>query len=162
ASRRLDYPRRPPEAGRARRRTRHLAGSCARLHQHGHPARRARPRPDDDLDQRDPRPRPLTPLPEGLPMSFTIHHLPAARSPAPASGPPPGRPPGQEAAVIGALPASTFVVVLSETTMGVAIPPLMRELDVPAASAQWLTTGFMLTMAIVIPVTGFLLRRFPM
>jgi len=95
-------------------------------------------------------------------MSFTIHHLPAARSPAPASGTPSVRLPRQDAAVIGALLASTFVVVLSETTMGVAIPPLMRELDVPAASAQWLTTGFMLTMAIVIPVTGFLLRRFPM
>lgn len=55
---------------------------------------------------------------------------------------------------------STFVVILNETIMGVALPRLMSDLDIPASTAQWVTTAFMLTMAIVIPVTGFVIQRF--
>jgi DHA2 family lincomycin resistance protein-like MFS transporter len=55
---------------------------------------------------------------------------------------------------------SAFVVILNETIMSVALPRLMEDLDITASSAQWLTTGFMLTMAVVIPATGFLLERF--
>ncbi|QCB95366.1 MDR family MFS transporter [Cellulomonas shaoxiangyii] len=54
---------------------------------------------------------------------------------------------------------STFVVILNETIMGVALPRLRDDLGVTASAAQWLTTGFLLTMAVVIPVTGFLLQR---
>ncbi|SFK30349.1 DHA2 family efflux MFS transporter permease subunit [Cellulomonas sp. KH9] len=54
---------------------------------------------------------------------------------------------------------STFVVILNETIMGVALPRLMDDLGITAATAQWLTTGFLLTMAVVIPVTGFFLQR---
>jgi DHA2 family lincomycin resistance protein-like MFS transporter len=61
--------------------------------------------------------------------------------------------------VINVLLVSTFVVMLNETAMTVAIPRLMEALGVPASSAQWLTTAFLLTMAVVIPVTGFLLQR---
>ncbi|TXN29705.1 MDR family MFS transporter [Lacisediminihabitans profunda] len=62
--------------------------------------------------------------------------------------------------VITLLLISTFVVILNETIMGVALPSLMRDLGIPASSAQWLTAAFMLTMAVVIPITGFLLQRF--
>ncbi|WP_213815239.1 MDR family MFS transporter [Glaciihabitans sp. dw_435] len=62
--------------------------------------------------------------------------------------------------VINLLLISAFVVILNETIMGVALPHLMQDLDITASSAQWLTTGFMLTMAVVIPITGFLLQRF--
>jgi DHA2 family lincomycin resistance protein-like MFS transporter len=62
--------------------------------------------------------------------------------------------------VINLLLVSSFVVILNETIMGVAIPPLMASLDVTAAAAQWLTTAFLLTMAVVIPMTGYLLQRF--
>jgi DHA2 family lincomycin resistance protein-like MFS transporter len=62
--------------------------------------------------------------------------------------------------VITLLLVSTFVVILNETIMGVAIPHLMRDLHISAPAAQWLTTAVMLTMAIVIPITGFLLQRF--
>jgi DHA2 family lincomycin resistance protein-like MFS transporter len=55
---------------------------------------------------------------------------------------------------------STFVVILNETIMSVALPHLMDDLDITASAAQWLTTAFLLTMAVVIPVTGFLLQRF--
>lgn len=58
--------------------------------------------------------------------------------------------------------AAAFVVILNETIMGVALPRLMADLDITAATAQWLTTGFLLTMAVVIPLTGYLLARFPL
>lgn len=61
--------------------------------------------------------------------------------------------------VIALLLVSTFVVFLNETIMSVAIPHLMGDLGVTAGAAQWLTTAFLLTMAVVIPVTGFLLQR---
>lgn len=64
--------------------------------------------------------------------------------------------------VLPLLLVSAFVVVLNETAMGVAIPQIMAGLDVSAASAQWLTTAFMLTMAVAIPITGVLLQRFPL
>jgi DHA2 family lincomycin resistance protein-like MFS transporter len=61
--------------------------------------------------------------------------------------------------VINLLLVSAFVVILNETIMGVAIPRLMASLGVSAGAAQWLTTAFLLTMAVVIPMTGFLLQR---
>ncbi|GAB3054434.1 DHA2 family efflux MFS transporter permease subunit [Sediminivirga luteola] len=54
---------------------------------------------------------------------------------------------------------AAFTVILNETIMSVAISELMEDLHVTAATAQWLSTAFMLTMAIVIPTTGFLLQR---
>jgi len=62
--------------------------------------------------------------------------------------------------VITLLLVSAFTVILNETIMGVALPRLMVDLNVTAGAAQWLTTAFLLTMAVVIPVTGFLLQRF--
>lgn len=62
--------------------------------------------------------------------------------------------------VIWLLLAATFVVILNETIMSVAIPKLMDDLHIDALAAQWLSTAFMLTMAVVIPMTGFLLQRF--
>lgn len=61
--------------------------------------------------------------------------------------------------VISLLLVSTFVVILNETIMSVALPRLMADLGVTASAVQWLTTAFLLTMAVVIPVTGFLLQR---
>jgi MFS transporter, DHA2 family, lincomycin resistance protein len=62
--------------------------------------------------------------------------------------------------VIGLLIGSVFVVILNETLMGVAIPVLIESLTITASLAQWLTTAFMLTLAVIIPITGFLLQRF--
>lgn len=61
--------------------------------------------------------------------------------------------------VIGLLLVSAFVVILNETIMGVALPRMMVSLSITASTAQWLTTAFMLTMAVVIPITGLLLQR---
>jgi MFS transporter, DHA2 family, lincomycin resistance protein len=62
--------------------------------------------------------------------------------------------------VITILTVSTFVVILNETIIGVAIPQFILAFKVDASAAQWLSAAFMLTMAVVIPITGFLLQRF--
>ncbi|MCK3770362.1 DHA2 family efflux MFS transporter permease subunit [Microbacterium aerolatum] len=62
--------------------------------------------------------------------------------------------------VIWLLLVAAFVAILNETTMGIAIPHLNTDLGIPPELGQWLTSAFMLTMAIVIPTTGYLLQRF--
>ncbi len=61
--------------------------------------------------------------------------------------------------VISLMLAATFVVFLNETIIGVAIPRIMEDLRIEASTAQWLSTAFMLTMAVVIPTTGYLMQR---
>ncbi|MDK6260006.1 MFS transporter [Corynebacterium frankenforstense] len=52
------------------------------------------------------------------------------------------------------------MMILNETTVSVALPAVMADFGVPADVVQWLLTGFLLTMAVVIPTTGFLIQRF--
>ncbi|MDP9844575.1 MDR family MFS transporter [Streptosporangium lutulentum] len=67
--------------------------------------------------------------------------------------------PGRTPAVIRLLVLATFVVILNETIMINAIPRLMGALHITEQTAQWLSTAFMLTMAAVIPITGWFLKR---
>ncbi|WP_085369046.1 DHA2 family efflux MFS transporter permease subunit [Leifsonia sp. NCR5] len=55
--------------------------------------------------------------------------------------------------------AAVFVVFLNETMMGVALPRIQESLHIDATQGQWLTTAFALTMAVVIPITGWLMQR---
>nr|WP_294692862.1 MDR family MFS transporter [uncultured Friedmanniella sp.] len=73
----------------------------------------------------------------------------------------PARLPTGDKIVIGTLLVATFVVILNETIMNVALPQLMGDLRVSASTVQWLSTAFLLTMGVVIPTTGFLLQRLP-
>ncbi|MFE6734319.1 MDR family MFS transporter [Microbacterium sp. NPDC057650] len=68
--------------------------------------------------------------------------------------------PRKDMAVIWVLLAAAFVAILNETTMNMAIPHLITDLRISPLAAQWVTSAFMLTMAVIIPTTGFLLRRF--
>jgi DHA2 family lincomycin resistance protein-like MFS transporter len=62
--------------------------------------------------------------------------------------------------VITVLVVSAFVMILNETILSVALKDLTVDLGVSTTTVQWLTSGFLLTMAVVIPTTGFLLERF--
>lgn len=70
-----------------------------------------------------------------------------------------GFPPGA-IRVIWLLIVAAFVAILNETTMAIAIPHLNDDLGIPPELGQWFTSAFMLTMAVVIPTTGYLLQRF--
>src|SRR4051812_33860677 len=61
--------------------------------------------------------------------------------------------------VVRLLVLATFVVILNETIMINAIPRLMGAMHITEQTAQWLSTAFMLTMAAVIPITGWFLQR---
>ncbi|NLU75949.1 multidrug efflux MFS transporter [Streptomyces sp. HNM0575] len=79
-------------------------------------------------------------------MSAAIDERPAIRA-------------GRTPTVVRLLVLATFVVILNETIMINAIPRLMVSMKITEQSAQWVTTAFMLTMAAVIPVTGWFLQR---
>ncbi|MFC3455302.1 DHA2 family efflux MFS transporter permease subunit [Amycolatopsis speibonae] len=70
------------------------------------------------------------------------------------------RAPARAGLLIGVLVLSAFVMILNETILSVALRDLTVDLKVPTTTVQWLTSGFLLTMAVVIPITGFLLERF--
>jgi len=67
----------------------------------------------------------------------------------------------RDRSVIALLLVAAFVVILNETALNVALSSIMVDLRVDERTVQWLTTAFMLTMAVVIPVTGWLLERIP-
>lgn len=62
--------------------------------------------------------------------------------------------------VLAVLVFTAFVMMLNETTLSVAMLSIMADYSISASVAQWLMTGFMLTMAVVLPTTGWLLQRF--
>ena len=90
-------------------------------------------------------------------MRADDHPTTGSSGPAGAGGP--GGPAETDTGVLRWLVAATFIVILNETVMINAIPRLMADLDVDAVAAQWLSTAFMLTMAVVIPATGWFLQR---
>ncbi|AIQ73632.1 MFS transporter [Paenibacillus odorifer] len=53
-----------------------------------------------------------------------------------------------------------FLATLNQTVMGVAMPELMNDFNISAATAQWLTTGYMLVNGVLIPITAYLMQRF--
>lgn len=62
--------------------------------------------------------------------------------------------------MLAVLVFGTFVTVLNQTVVAPALPSVMAEMNVDASTAQWLTTGFTLVNAIMIPITAFLTDRF--
>ena len=54
----------------------------------------------------------------------------------------------------------SFSGVCVETAMNVTFPTLMREFSVDTATVQWMTTAYLLVLAAVVPVPGYLNRRF--
>lgn len=47
------------------------------------------------------------------------------------------------------------------SVLNTALYPIMAEFSVSATTGQWLTSGYTLTMAIIMPLTAFLINRFP-
>ena len=65
-----------------------------------------------------------------------------------------------EVLTISVLAFSAFVALLSEMVIGVALPQIMDDLGITATTGQWLTTGYALTLAVIIPTTGYVMQRF--
>ena len=54
----------------------------------------------------------------------------------------------------------TFVAILNQTLLSAAISKIMVDFNMDTNIAQWLTTIFMLTNAVMIPITAYLINRF--
>jgi len=54
----------------------------------------------------------------------------------------------------------TFMVILDNTVVNVALPTLGRVLNSDLSLLQWVITGYMLTQVAVIPLSGWLSDRF--
>ncbi|MFT8412441.1 MAG: MFS transporter [Schleiferilactobacillus perolens] len=67
----------------------------------------------------------------------------------------------QRTAFIGTLLLGTFGMSISQSSLSTAYPTLMREFAIPASMVQWLTTGFMLVMCLLIPTSPWLLHNVP-
>lgn len=74
--------------------------------------------------------------------------------------PGPARPAAGSTLIIGVMVVTAFVMILNETTVSIALPHLAEAMSVTTSTVQWLISGFLITMAVVIPTTGFLLERF--
>lgn len=55
---------------------------------------------------------------------------------------------------------ASFLSVLMMFLLITAFPKIMQEFSVNSTQVQWLTTGFMLTMAILIPITAYFIDTF--
>ena len=62
--------------------------------------------------------------------------------------------------VVGVLLIGSFLAILNQTLLTTALPPIMKELNIDANTAQWLTTAFLLTNGIMVPITAFLIEKF--
>ena len=62
--------------------------------------------------------------------------------------------------VIAILMIGAFISFLNNTLMNVALPSIMRDLNIGPSTAQWLTTGFMLVSGILIPTTAYLIQKY--
>lgn len=59
-----------------------------------------------------------------------------------------------------ALISAGFFCMLSETLLNMALKNLMIQFNISANSVQWLSTGYMLVMGILIPISAFLIQNF--
>jgi DHA2 family lincomycin resistance protein-like MFS transporter len=62
--------------------------------------------------------------------------------------------------ILFAMLLSGFIGLFGETALNVALTPLMSLLEVGPTTIQWLTTGYLLVLGILVPVSGFLLQWF--
>ena len=53
-----------------------------------------------------------------------------------------------------------FAGVVAEPAMNITFPTLMREFGIGTAAVQWLTTGYLLMLAIIVPASGWLKNNF--
>lgn len=60
------------------------------------------------------------------------------------------------AMLIIVLLVGTFCTVLNQTLLSTALPKLMSTFNISTATAQWLTTGFLMVNGIMIPLSAYL------
>ena len=67
----------------------------------------------------------------------------------------------KQKAIVTILLLGTFMVVLNQTLLSPAFPAMMVEYGIDATTVQWLTSGYSLVEAVVVPLSAFFVGRFP-
>jgi EmrB/QacA subfamily drug resistance transporter len=63
--------------------------------------------------------------------------------------------------VIATIMLGAFVAILNQTLINVALPHMMSDFNVETSTIQWLVTGYMLVNGVLIPISPFLIAKFP-
>ncbi|WP_165047264.1 MULTISPECIES: MDR family MFS transporter [unclassified Adlercreutzia] len=66
----------------------------------------------------------------------------------------------QQFVMVAVLLSGTLLAVLNQTLLSPALPAIMASLQVDATTIQWLTSGYSLVEAVIIPLSAFLIGRF--
>ncbi|WP_285115470.1 MFS transporter [Leifsonia sp. fls2-241-R2A-40a] len=64
-----------------------------------------------------------------------------------------------ELTMLTTLTCAVFVILLNETLTGVSLTVIAHELGTHVGDSQWATSAYMLTLAVLLPLTGSLLNR---
>src|SRR5919112_6309984 len=68
---------------------------------------------------------------------------------------------GREVWIVAAVViVGVIMSILDTTIVNVALETLSRQLDAALNTIQWVSTGYMLALAVVIPLTGWMSERF--
>lgn len=67
----------------------------------------------------------------------------------------------KEITIIGVVLAGAFLAILNQTVLSPALPKLMESFSITAGTAQWVTSIYLLVNGIMVPISGFLIDRFP-
>ncbi|HSJ37975.1 MAG TPA: MDR family MFS transporter [Planococcus sp. (in: firmicutes)] len=62
--------------------------------------------------------------------------------------------------IIAILFTGAFVTIFTQTLLNIALPEIMADFGIKAATAQWLVTGYMLVNGILIPASAYFIQRF--
>ncbi|VXB01142.1 Uncharacterized MFS-type transporter YhcA [Bacillus sp. 349Y] len=62
--------------------------------------------------------------------------------------------------IIAILMIGAFITFLNNTLLNIALPSIMKDMEVQPSTVQWLATGFMLVNGILIPATAFLIQKY--
>ncbi|MBL5771054.1 MULTISPECIES: DHA2 family efflux MFS transporter permease subunit [Heyndrickxia] len=62
--------------------------------------------------------------------------------------------------IIAVLMVGAFIAFLNNTLLNIALPSIMKDLEVGPSTVQWLATGFMLVNGVLIPTTAFLIQKY--
>ncbi|WP_163582411.1 MDR family MFS transporter [Gracilibacillus saliphilus] len=62
--------------------------------------------------------------------------------------------------IVAVMLVGAFVGLLNETLLATALPSIMEDFGIAENQVQWLTTAFLLTNGVMIPISAFLIERF--
>jgi EmrB/QacA subfamily drug resistance transporter len=62
--------------------------------------------------------------------------------------------------MLAILMVATIFALLNNSLMNIALPTIMKDFGIDAATVQWLSNGYMLVNGILIPISAFLIQRY--